>query len=94
MWPVIEQNMTINWIPNTSKPPGGIHDLLKLEYNFRAVLTRFLLDNMPDVFEQQSSLYFDFYTETRKFTVSTKTPEPFYAMLADKMEQIQLGMAS
>lgn len=74
--------MRINWIPIRTSPYANIAALIQEEYEFRAKMTKILLEYLDDSNEYDlECISFDFDTRTKSFKVSSKTPEPVYSEL-------------
>lgn len=73
--------MRIDWIPIKTSQYADIAALVQKEYEFRAKMTKILLDHLDDNENDLESISFDFDTRTKSFKVSAKTPEPMYSEL-------------
>jgi len=74
--------MEINWIYNNSESQTPTKDLIDKEFSIRTILSRLILnDPYLGSCDDLDSFSFNFHLDTRKITVSSKTPEPYYSKI-------------
>ncbi|KJD35074.1 hypothetical protein PW52_12010 [Tamlana sedimentorum] len=72
--------MKINWNSTSSFSDEVLSTKLKMEYEFRKRVMKFIIENnIPECCEDYSCVVFDFFVDENCFKISKETHEPLYS---------------
>jgi len=72
----------INWHSETQLSSNELDGRIKIEFNFRQKMTRFLMRHSSlDCCEDFSCYVFDYFVDNKNIAISKDTPEPYYSNL-------------
>ncbi|WP_130285269.1 hypothetical protein [Aquimarina brevivitae] len=72
--------MNVSWLDKQNSTTSFTEDLIQLEFDFRQKITRFILLEMDkNGWDGLDDMHFDFCTDQKTFSLSLKTPEPYFS---------------
>jgi len=82
--------MEINWLQSHKNYQPNMADLIHLEYQLRSFLMKGIIQEAEHLAHYMHYISLNFDTDVKKFTVSSKTPEPFFSFISYKVATFNL----